>query len=74
MSSWGCPHQLNEICQKVQGAYCRPGMRGCILAGKVTFHDGVVPFPEWPLGTDPKVRAAVEAGLRASEGSKGETS
>jgi hypothetical protein len=49
-------------------------MRGCILAGKVTFHDGVVPFPEWPLGTDPKVRAAVEAGLRASEGSKGETS
>jgi hypothetical protein len=67
MSSWGCPHQLNEICQKVRGAYCRPGMRGCVLAGRVTFHDGVVPFPEWPPGADPRDRAEAEAELGGTE-------
>jgi hypothetical protein len=25
-------------------------MRGCILFGKVTFQDGVVPEPRWPEG------------------------
>jgi hypothetical protein len=35
---------------KVAGAYCRPGMKGCILVGKVTFQDGVIPAPVWPPG------------------------
>jgi hypothetical protein len=63
---------MNELCQKVTGAYCRPGMRGCVLCGLVTFHDGVVPHPEWPLGADPRVRAAAEAALkdRGSSGGK----
>jgi hypothetical protein len=72
MSSWGCPHQVNQLCQKLKGPYCRPGMRGCVLAGKVSFHHGEVPFPEWPLGTDPRVRADVEAALRREAGSDGE--
>lgn len=47
MSSWSCRHEVNGECQKVAGAYCRPGMRGCVLVGKVTFQDGVIPAPVW---------------------------
>ncbi len=52
MSSWNCPHEVNGTCAKVAGAYCRPGMKGCILVGKVTFQDGVVPAPVWPPRAD----------------------
>lgn len=37
MSSWSCPHDLNGVCQKVAGAVCDPGMRGCVLHGRVRF-------------------------------------
>jgi hypothetical protein len=37
MSAWSCPHDLDGICQRVQGAICDPGMRGCVLEGKVRF-------------------------------------
>lgn len=37
MSSWSCPHDVDGICQKVAGARCDPGMRGCELHGKVRF-------------------------------------
>ncbi len=37
MSAWSCPHDLNGVCQLVQGAACDPGMRGCVLHGKVRF-------------------------------------
>jgi hypothetical protein len=46
-------------------------MRGCILAGKVTFQDGVVPYPVWPPGADPRERARAEAELEAGEPSAG---
>jgi hypothetical protein len=52
MSGWNCPHEVNGICLKVQGAYCCPGMKGCILFGQVEFRDGVVPSPVWPPGHD----------------------
>lgn len=52
MSSWNCRHEVNGICMKVAGAYCRPGMKGCILVGKVTFQDGVIPSPVWPPSAD----------------------
>jgi hypothetical protein len=48
MSSWSCRYDRNGICAKLDGAYCRPGMKGCVLAGKVSFQDGVVPAPTWP--------------------------
>ena len=64
MSSWSCPHQVGDLCRKVKGAYCRPGMRGCVLVGQVTFQDGVVPWPVWPQGADPRERAEAEAALR----------
>jgi hypothetical protein len=37
MSSWSCPHDLDNICQRVQGARCDPGMRGCVLHGRFRF-------------------------------------
>ena len=48
MSGWSCKFDLNGICERVDGAYCRPSMKGCILQGKVEFHDGVIPSPVWP--------------------------
>ncbi len=54
MSSWSCRYEADGLCRKVDGAYCRPGMKGCILVGKVTFQDGVIPSPVWPEGRGPK--------------------
>jgi len=53
VSSWSCRYELRGLCTKLDGAYCRPGMKGCILVGKVVFQDGVVPAPQWPPGTGP---------------------
>ena len=37
MSSWSCPHQTGDyFCQRVKKT-CEPGMKGCILRGKVHF-------------------------------------
>lgn len=36
-AAWSCPHDLERICQRVRGAVCSPGMRGCVLEGKVRF-------------------------------------
>ncbi|HYD42095.1 MAG TPA: hypothetical protein VEB43_14790 [Anaeromyxobacter sp.] len=48
MSSWSCPHEQDGRCNKVARAFCRPGMKGCVLVGKVKFADGAVPEPVWP--------------------------
>jgi hypothetical protein len=37
MSSWGCPHEANGICQKVNQLPCDPGMKGCVLSGRYVF-------------------------------------
>lgn len=37
MGSWGCPHDLNGICQNVNERDCDPGMKGCVLYGRVIF-------------------------------------
>jgi hypothetical protein len=42
-------------------------MRGCVLVGRVTFQDGVIPYPVWPEGADPRARAEAEAELAAAE-------
>jgi hypothetical protein len=54
MGSFGCPHEVDERCQRVSGAYCVPGMRGCVLQGKVEFPDGEIPRPRWPEGEQPR--------------------
>lgn len=37
MSSWGCPHEIKGLCEKVAGRPCDPGMKGCVLAGRYVF-------------------------------------
>ncbi len=58
MSSWSCPHEVNGRCQRVAMAYCRPGMKGCVLVGKVQFPEGGPPEPRWPEGEGPGKRPA----------------
>jgi len=35
--SWGCPHELNDVCSKVNNLACDPGMKGCVLYGRFIF-------------------------------------
>lgn len=35
--SWGCPHEQNDVCTKVNNLPCDPGMKGCVLAGRYMF-------------------------------------
>ena len=49
MSSWSCPHDVNGICQLVSGAVCDPGMRGCVLHGKVRFANADKNAPRKPV-------------------------
>jgi hypothetical protein len=37
MSSWGCPHEWDGMCQKVRKLPCDPGMSGCVLYGRFVF-------------------------------------
>lgn len=53
MSNWGCPHDANGICQRVQGAVCAPGMRGCELEGKVRFANPELNLPRKPVRAEP---------------------
>lgn len=37
MASWGCPHEINGKCTRVNNLPCDPGMKGCVLAGRYVF-------------------------------------
>jgi len=56
MSAWSCPHDLEGICQRVQGAVCAPGMRGCELEGKVRFARDEMNLPRKPVKAAPAAR------------------
>ncbi len=34
---WGCPHEIDDACTKVNNQPCDPGMKGCVLAGRFVF-------------------------------------
>ena len=36
---WGCPHETNGACAKVNMRPCDPGMKGCELSGRFVFLD-----------------------------------
>jgi hypothetical protein len=36
MSGWGCRHQVDDRCLLLRKE-CKPGIRGCVLHGKVRF-------------------------------------
>lgn len=58
MSAWSCPHDLNGTCQLVRGSVCDPGMRGCVLHGKVRFADVEMNRPRKPVKSGPAAPAA----------------
>ena len=35
--AWGCPHETNDLCSKVDNRPCDPGMKGCVLHGRYVF-------------------------------------
>ncbi|HMW17724.1 MAG TPA: hypothetical protein PK981_04120 [Accumulibacter sp.] len=37
MTAWGCQHEVNGHCAKVNQLPCDPGMKGCVLAGRFFF-------------------------------------
>lgn len=39
MSGWGCPHEHDGKCQKVNDLPCNPGMKGCVLFGRFIWAD-----------------------------------
>jgi hypothetical protein len=55
MSGWGCRHQSQEQCLKI-GVPCHPGMRGCVLCGRVTFIEQTPASPPAPTRTRRKPR------------------
>ncbi|MFP4560822.1 MAG: hypothetical protein ACLFRB_09335 [Thiohalorhabdus sp.] len=49
MGSWGCPHESAGRCRRVKDRACDPGMKGCVLHGKVAFSN--------PVKNSPRIRA-----------------
>ncbi|MDO8811927.1 MAG: hypothetical protein Q7J38_07875 [Gallionella sp.] len=39
MGGWGCPHEVDGKCQKVNNLPCDPGMKGCVLFGRFVWGD-----------------------------------
>jgi hypothetical protein len=39
MGGWGCPHEVDGQCQKVNNLPCDIGMKGCVLFGRFRFAD-----------------------------------
>ncbi len=39
MSSWGCPHEQDGKCARVNDVPCDPGMKGCVLFGRFVWAD-----------------------------------
>jgi hypothetical protein len=56
MGSWGCPHEFNGLCQKVLQRECDPGMKGCVLYGRVVFANPEKnPPPRPAVNTQPAI-------------------
>ena len=34
---WGCPHEVDDVCTKINNLRCDPGMKGCVLFGRFVF-------------------------------------
>ncbi|NMF89810.1 hypothetical protein [Aromatoleum petrolei] len=58
--AWSCPHDLDGVCQRVQGAVCEPGMRGCVLEGKVRFAREEMNLPRKPVKAVSATKATAE--------------
>ena len=53
MSGWGCPHEVDNKCQRVNDLPCDPGMKGCVLFGRFRFADPTKNRPKkQPVNTE----------------------
>ena len=50
MSGWGCPHEIENKCQRVNNLPCSPGMKGCVLFGGFVWADESKNRPEGGWG------------------------
>ena len=55
MGSWTCPHEVNDVCQKVNQLPCDPDRKGCVLSGRFVFSN-----PAKNRTVNPGVRAKAE--------------
>lgn len=55
MASWGCPHEVDGACQRVNHAACDPGMKGCVLYGRFEFSN---PAKNRPPAAEPRRKEA----------------
>jgi hypothetical protein len=39
MSGWGCPHEVDGKCARINNLPCDIGMKGCVLFGRFRFAD-----------------------------------
>jgi len=39
MSGWGCPHEVDGKCARINHLPCDIGMKGCVLFGRFRFAD-----------------------------------
>ena len=62
MSAWSCPHDVDGVCQRVVGARCEPGMRGCVLQGRFVFANDKMNAARKPV----KAQASTKAEPAAS--------
>jgi len=52
MASWGFPHEMDGICQRVNRIPCDPGMKGCVLYGRFVFSNPAKNRPAKPDSRD----------------------
>ncbi|MGB7990290.1 MAG: hypothetical protein WCF44_12890 [Candidatus Methylophosphatis roskildensis] len=64
MSSWSCPHDVDSVCQRVAGARCEPGMRGCVLEGRFVFADDKLNAPRKPVKAQAPTKARPAASAK----------
>ena len=39
MGGWGCPHEVDGKCMRVNNLPCDAGMKGCVLFGRFVWAD-----------------------------------
>ncbi len=53
MGGWGCPHEVDGKCQRVNNIPCDMGMKGCVLFGRFRFADPSKNRPKKTLMAQP---------------------
>lgn len=67
MSGWGCPHEVDGHCQRVEGRPCDPGMKGCVLFGRFVFSNPDKNQPDKNRPPKPSAAASGAAGTGATD-------